>query len=420
MSIRVASCIGIVMLALSALGKERKAMNVFVRAVDEQSRPVTNAYVIGGSEGNNTCVSKKVNKDGVALFMDATKRKTFEPQIIAPGYYMSEGCFVTMVQLPGTDRDYVVPLRKVINPVLIETKGMDNLIGRAFDKDIGFDLEKLDWVPPHGAGVHTDLVVRASWERIQDVLKDKGPINKGLRSIVTLRTVGAGNGFLPFQAEKVSSTTAPGSVFMLPYQVPVTGLTNELRIVWETYDDLNSTYTEKFESHYAFRVRGHLDGNGTLVNAHVGWIEGQVSAAAAFFPEGSPNGPRPKPSEAVPDRFHLNFIRHWNPNPESNSLEPNTPMMRWENQLSDLIRVYKLQDLPGIEELKPLDRKDPQWIPSPEEVRAERKAEEAERLRQRQEINRANQEKYIRDHPERAAQYDKDHPEERQADVPKP
>lgn len=89
--------------------------------------------------------------------------------------------------------------------------------------------------------------------------------------------------------------------------------------------------------------------------------------------------------------------------------------MRWENQLSSLIRGYKLQDLTGIEELKPLDRKDPQWIPSPEERRAEKKAEEAERLRQRQAVNKANLEKYYREHPDEAERYYKDHPEERLA-----
>ncbi|MFO1491581.1 MAG: hypothetical protein U1F87_11860 [Kiritimatiellia bacterium] len=403
---------------LETRGAERKSMDVTVKVVDEEGRPVPGAFIVGGSEGDDTCVSKKVDKEGMALFKDATKRKTFEPQILAPGYYKSEGCFVTMVQLPGTDRDYVVTLRKVINPVKIQSQVSEYLIGRVIDKDMGFDLEKMDWTPPHGAGIHTDLVVRAKCQPIDDMRDEQHRLKAGFRSIVTLSTVGIGNGFFPFEAERVSGITKPGSIFMPPYQVPLTGLTNQISFVTREYDEGGGNYSESEKKHYAFRVRTECNETNGIIKAHVGWMEGPIMAGVTYTPEQYKTKVFPKPSELIPDRFCLKFVRHWNPDPTSNSLEPNNPKIRWENEISQLIRRYKLQDMPWVKEWQPLDRNDPQWIPSPEEVRAERKAEEADRLRQRQEINRANQEKYFRDHPERAAQYYKDHPEERIAPFP--
>ncbi|MFO1530634.1 MAG: hypothetical protein U1F77_13105 [Kiritimatiellia bacterium] len=146
-------------------------------------------------------------------------------------------------------------------------------------------------------------------------------------------------------------------------------------------------------------VRTECNETNGIIKAHVGWMEGPIMAGVTYTPEQYKTKVFPKPSELIPDRFCLKFVRHWNPDPTSNSLEPNNPKIRWENEISQLIRRYKLQDMPWVKEWQPLDRNDPQWIPSPEEVRAERKAEEADRLRQRQEINRANQEKYFRDHP---------------------
>ncbi|MFO1490864.1 MAG: hypothetical protein U1F87_08155 [Kiritimatiellia bacterium] len=395
---------------LETRGVERKSMDVTVKVVDEQGKTVPRALILGGSEGESSNVSKATDELGCAVFHDAMRTASFSPKIVAPGYYEARGRFIADVALPGTEREYRVMLKKVIRPVPLETKEMDYVVGRTFDQDIGFDLEKLDWVVPAGRGVHTDLVFRARWERVERRNHPGAPLAHGTRSIVTIRTVGARNGILPFLSVNISESYDPGSVFIPPQAVPETGLTNEVVVTSEWYDDIGPILSENENKHYAFRVRSELDERGEISRAHVGWIQGDVIAAAYLHPEKTPKGKFPPPSQFVPDRFGVKFTRHWNPNPESNRLEPNTPELRWENRLSDLIRGYKLQDLPGIEELKPLDRNDPQWIPSPEEQRAERKAEEAERLRQRQAINKANQEKYLRENPHEVERYYKDHP----------
>ncbi len=94
-------------------------------------------------------------------------------------------------------------------------------------------------------------------------------------------------------------------------------------------------------------------------------------------------------------------------------MEPNTPEMRWENEISQLIRTYNLKDMPWVKELQPLDRSDPQWTPSPEEVQAERKAKEEARMKAARDAARAGREKHFREDPAAAERYFKLHPEER-------
>ena len=256
-----------------------RSMDVTVQVFDELGKPIPMSYILGGSEGGNR-VAKRTDERGEAVFRDAARTVYFNPEVICPGYYKSWGDFVVNVVQPGNMREYVVVLRKVINPVPIETEEMRFLIGRKFDEDIGFDLEKLDWTPPHGAGVHTDLVVRASWEKVADDSDGRLAPVPGLRSTVSLRVVGEGNGFLPFRAIHMHSAADPGSIFMPPHQVPLTGLTNKIFIVWETFDNLLTRYTEEPGMHYAFRVRSTFDQQGVLSSAHVGWIEGQIAAGA--------------------------------------------------------------------------------------------------------------------------------------------
>jgi hypothetical protein len=181
-----------------------------------------------------------------------------------------------------------VVMKEIRNPV-----GMKYLTGwkrpkiPEYDKPIGFDLEKGDWVSPFGLGVHSDFIFTA--KKIPDVI---------LGTTLELSFSNEFDGIMEFPFDPKER-----SWFKWPYEAPLVGYINNwsrYRKSFEYEIDYAKLYPNdpywknkpihkgtKHESNlkddtainYIFRVRSVVDENENLVKACYGKIQGEIKVA---------------------------------------------------------------------------------------------------------------------------------------------
>lgn len=147
-------------------------VEVIAKIIDEEGNAITNAnfhiqYYHGNEFKHETATS---NQDGVArLTFTSSKSTDYSYMADAAGYYRSERFnqhirfkewFFPVYQIKHIDKQInnEIVLRKIINPVPMEIASFP--AGKKFPKigdDIFFDLEKMDWLPPHGRGKIGDI-----------------------------------------------------------------------------------------------------------------------------------------------------------------------------------------------------------------------------------------------------------------------
>ena len=137
---------------------------------------------------------------------------------------------------------------------------------------LGFDLEKLDWVTPHGAGVVSDLV-----------FKQEKKIDNVLGSSATLR-IGFSNpadGLIPLYELRDAE-----SELKLPRTAPPEGYEAERRLETNWTASREHTPLAKPALGYLYRVRTVLDESGRVKSAWYGKIDGEFDWDPRNFPTG--------------------------------------------------------------------------------------------------------------------------------------
>lgn len=356
-----------------------KRVNIEVIVTDINNKAIEGALIVNGREGEKP-THKFTDQQGRARFA-GVGQGYFNPEILKSGYYLHKGCFVMKINDPGVEREYRVVLKPVLDQVPIERA----VVARKYyplewEESGGFDLEKLDFVAPHGNGSVTDLVFKTTWERVEQ----EGPGHSVLRITTILSVKGKEDALFPFNAPIVGSISEPGSLLMPPNVFPRHGGVRSIEYTATYHENGGWTPPINREAHLAFRVRTRLDEGGNIESSHVGWLQAPIEASPFLVtgPERKPYSGRWK--EVAPEWGYLDFTRHWNPNPKSTSLEPKG--MRWENSLPEYIETYHLQNLPGIESLKRLPPDHPEFQPTRKEREEEIRRKFAERKKERERL----------------------------------
>lgn len=169
-------------------------------------------------------------------------------------------------------------LKEICNPVPMVYKSVLSTIP-VFDEPVGFDFEKGDWVSPYGTGISADFVFIV--KKIPDVLE-------GVTCDLSFSS--EYDGIMPY-----TFADDDYSSFKWPYEAPASGYTNS----WSRYskkyhaifdytefypgNDYKKTVTrlednlkDDKEINYIFRVRSKVDGDGNLLRACYGKIEGEI------------------------------------------------------------------------------------------------------------------------------------------------
>jgi len=244
--------------------------SVTVEVVDETGTPVPDAevgvmFMRPASYGNPWAGSAPHVKEGRTDRKGRFSASTWALDRIGvgasrKGYYDSGE---TTRHAGGHRRTVCLVLRKIHNPIPMYAKRLDEVELPVLNKPVGYDLTKGDWVKPHGAGEHGDLVFTG--------VRDE----RHMRDFdISLTISTPGGGLCPIPASDVHSDSA----LKLPHEAPEDGYdTTELVHKWVIGPNRPGMRTASSDAeNFFFRVRTELDEQGGIAGAQYGKLMGPI------------------------------------------------------------------------------------------------------------------------------------------------
>ena len=256
---------------------------ITLRVIDDAGNPVPKADVKGGFYvGDDKGVAFETSTDarGYAA-IEGRCASDMNCRIDKQGFYRTR--FVYRFSKPGYDcvkegrwlpwnPMFEVVLKRRVNPVAMyvrpNRKGLTPLVPPCSDQYIGFDLEKGDWVRPHGDGIHHDIYLRYEYKAGS---KQSLYYRAAVHFMFTNKHDGA-----------YAMTKDSSSAFQSDYHADTNAVySKEMAYI---YDRLTGVVREssKFpESGYlVLRVRSKTDRAGNLISAHYAKMYGPIAAGA--------------------------------------------------------------------------------------------------------------------------------------------
>jgi hypothetical protein len=247
---------------------------ITIKVIDEQNRPVENALVTGGF----FCIAKKniggdfsghSDNKGFVSFQDYSHGE-LGYTIRKEGYYYTSSRYKGWLQLDQGVKNgrwepwnptIEVKLKKIINPVPMYAKQVDTNIP-VFDKGVGYDFEKGDWVVPYGKGITSDIIFSFTGKFIDYTDREES---------LSISFSNEKDGILEYMSDTVQV-----SELRLPHEAPQEGYMNKSTL--EKYIKPSGRKNMKIVQgqNYIFRVRSIVDKDGKIVKANYGKIHGGI------------------------------------------------------------------------------------------------------------------------------------------------
>lgn len=256
---------------------------------------------------------QNTNEQGISFFDFPSKRGTFSIHVDGgKAFYGSSGLhykFEDVVAGRWSPENPTIPylLKRKRNPIPLYAKTyvINHTTIPKKNFDCGYDLERGDWVAPHGKGVTSDIVFHL------EVRRDNGDYDNDCTLTVNFSNEGDG----------LISSPKPlneGSELRLDYLAPEEGYKPTLSMRAFT-DPAEKVRHEGFErtQNYFLRVRTELDEDGEVVRANYAKVHGDFE----FWFTGD-----------------MRFTYYFNPTPNDRNLEFD-PQRNLLTDLEDAMRV---------------------------------------------------------------------------------
>lgn len=247
---------------------------VTIGVVGEDGVAISNATVhIGFSQGGNAWTGEHVgevyhgqsNVNGY-FSAEAKSEMSVGGSVEKEGYYRSfwghtfDGNSQELDRWQPWNPTNIVVLRKVGNPVPMYAKRVETLIP-LLNVPIGFDLEKGDWVVPHGKGISSDFTF---------LFRGRFVCARDRDEALQVNFSGPSDGI-----QSIAVSPMYGSQLRLSSEAPSEGYIN-LWVREKTMHpgSLRQNQRVRLDQNYIFRVRAVVDGQGRLKEAMYGKIHG--------------------------------------------------------------------------------------------------------------------------------------------------
>lgn len=275
-----------------AMATGTSSTKVVITVLDESGVPIGGAFVEASRNAPGNATGRTDDKG--QLVLELTREASLHMHVSRDGYYTTGGELWTGGMYKDSNgklvarvlpEAFTVTLKKVIDPVdLIRVQYRGHLPNPG--KPVGFDMERGDWVEPHGRGQVSDLLfylnspqagAASRYPSLDIVFPNNGD---GIQLFMAAR---------PFSMEFGSNLAPPHTapldgyrpVLSLEYGAPTTRMQNDKRI------------------NYIVRTRSRADAAGVIRQACYGWIEGEIM----FDPRN-------------PQAVQVVFTSYFNPDPD--------------------------------------------------------------------------------------------------------
>lgn len=243
---------------------------ISVNVIDENGHPLADAKlsirfsagkmpVTDNTDDNGNCTVSENSNDGVVVgtaIKDGFYQSTFHHDFHSKklGFWQPFG------------KEFTVVMRPIVNPVPMYVRDKSFKLP-ATDKELGFDLEKADWVIPYGLGTQSDFIFKVV-RRYDN--------NTNFDATMTMAFSNPFDGIQVIKDDGGGDFNV-GSSFRLPRMAPESGYQSKLerrrsRGSYGWFSDKN----EADDNNFIFRVRSEVDENGKLKRAMYGKIRGDI------------------------------------------------------------------------------------------------------------------------------------------------
>lgn len=260
---------------------------IFVTVVDESGAPIPEAQLKIRFSSNDKPIRTQTDGNGALNVKDHSNDGVILGEVTKEGYYMSGFAHSFIRKKFGLwqpwGKEINVIMRPIINPVPMYVRDKWFVLP-AIGKEVGFDLEKSDWVAPYGLGSRADFVfnVEKHYENIRKFDANMRMTFSNPHDGILLVEDDGGGIF------------NSGSVFRLPRTAPLEGYQPEITQRMSR-GSTGRRLGGNQSNNYIFRVRSEVDGEGNLVRAMYGKVRGEI-----FFE------PRDSDTAEVKMNYYLN------------------------------------------------------------------------------------------------------------------
>lgn len=267
----IISMIMFIVLATSSTGFAIGIIKINVKVVDESGISIGNTKLRVRFSGGEMPLIRNTDDHGYCSITSSSADGVVVGTTMKDGYYNStfnHDFYVTRFGMwQPWGKELTVIMRPIVNPVPMYVRDKTFKLP-AFGKEIGFDLEKADWVIPYGQGMQADFIFKV-------VQRFENMDNYDATMILTFSN--------PFDGIQVVKDDGggdfdAGSQYRLPRTAPDTGYLPimQKRISWGS-TGMHSDMED--DNNYIFRVRSEVDENGKLKQAMYGKIRGELRYA---------------------------------------------------------------------------------------------------------------------------------------------
>lgn len=263
---------------------QRARGKVTLRVVDSIGRPVSNAWLSGAFWPSDSSADADVFEGQTAtngLFIaEGETIHSMNYTITKDDYYKTTGKYWFRRQGEECVRDgrwqpwnptNTIVLKERRNPIAMYAKNVDVSIP-VRDVAVGFDLEKGDWIAPHGAGKEADVFFTYK-ANAQDFWTG----SYELTIACTNKLDGLFRTQKDLKGDIHATTYLMGSELLSTYEAPTNGYQAQVVLCLDiTKDKILKKELFGDAEYLMFRVRTVLDDKGNIVRARYGKIYGPI------------------------------------------------------------------------------------------------------------------------------------------------
>ena len=261
---------------------------VNVRVVDQDGQPVSDAKIMGGFTtgcrmDDYILVDGLTNTNGE--FTAESKCTEFlRFDVRKEGYYCTKEKIIfnrpkaASIVVDGKWLPYgetrTVVLKKIKNPVQIGEFGRCSIPIPVYDKWVGYDFEKKQWLPPYGGGKCSDVLLKFG----------KALTHKQFDYKMTMEVSFTNNPYAGFYQMKEDAFSERKTAYRAD---PNANFYAERSYVQERHPNAPCTDNRlDNDSYLIFRTRTKIDEKGRLISAHYGIIRGRWSFFSSMLSGG--------------------------------------------------------------------------------------------------------------------------------------